>query len=201
MFHRVPRFSASRSASLAVLVLAAMLLPGVALAKDFLPADGNLKIREGNSKRSPVVIFIDKGLIYKGERKAEDAILYNFRSGLVRKGRERSGDFVVRIRENAVVDADNNRIFTVSNGKIFGPDDRRKVLYTIGGSQLYRGDNRQTPALYNWSGSNWDNQQTALLMAVLIHLEVLPVETKQKPEAGEGEESGENEESDETQGG
>ncbi|MEM9420744.1 MAG: hypothetical protein AAGA25_17085 [Planctomycetota bacterium] len=189
MIHRFPRPLANRPAFLTLLVLSALMLPGIAQAKDFLPADGVLKIRAGGDKRVPVILLVDKGLIYEGERKSEDAILYNFRSGLVREGRERSGDFVVRIRENAVVDAENNRVFTVSNGKIFGPDDRRTPLYTIGGSQLYRGDDRRGEVLYNWSGSKWDNQQAALLFAVLFHLEALPTGDKEESESedeGEG---------------
>lgn len=166
---------------LTLALLAGLLLPTVAAAKELLPAEGNLKVRVGGDKRSPVIFLIDKGLIYEGERKNEDAIIFNFRSDLVREGRERAGDYLLRIRGNAVVDAENNTVFTVSNGKLFGPDDRRTVLYTVNGSKLYRGDDRRAEPLYSWSGSKWDNQQAALLFAVLIALELTPVEAQAQP--------------------
>ncbi len=109
-------------------LLASIGLPSLAGAKGILPGDGNLKIRVGDDTRSPVVLLIDTGIIYEGERKDENKILFNFRGDLVRKARERSGDHLLRIRDNAVVDAENNTVFIVSGGKLFGPDDRRTAL-------------------------------------------------------------------------
>lgn len=166
---------------LTLALLAALLTPSAAAAKELLPAEGNLKIRVGDDTRSPVVFLIDKGIIYEGDRKNEDAIRFNFRGDLVREGRERTGDHLLRIRDNAVVDAENNTVFTVSNGKLFGPDDRRTVLYTVGGSKLYKGDDRRGEALYSWSGDQWDNQQAALLFAVLIELKLISVEAGVQP--------------------
>ncbi|MEM6855302.1 MAG: hypothetical protein AAF593_12925 [Planctomycetota bacterium] len=173
-----PRFFSSRH-PLPLLVgtlLVSMILPSPAVAQEFTPAEGNLKIRIGGDGRSPVVLLIDKGIIYEGDRKDEDAILYNFRSDLVRSGREREGDYLLRIRRNKVVDPEGNTIFTVSNGKLYGPDDRRTVLYTVGSSKLYRGDDRRGEPLYSWSGRGWNNQQAALIFAVLIALDLTPVE-------------------------
>ena len=175
MTHR-SHFQPSTLWLLAFALLITWLAPSYATAQGILPAEGNLKFRVGDDTRSPVVVLIDKGLIYEGERKSEDAVLFNFRRDLGREGRERSGDYLLRIRNNRVVDPDNNTVFTVSNGKIYGPDDRRTVLYTVGGSKIYQGDNRQGEPLYTWSGKSWNNQQTALIFAVLIALEAIPAE-------------------------
>ncbi|MEM1028126.1 MAG: hypothetical protein AAGJ38_08590, partial [Planctomycetota bacterium] len=62
------------------------------------------------------------------------------------------------------------------NRTLYGHAERRTVLYTVGGSKLYRGDDRRGEPLYSWSGRGWNNQQAALIFAVLIALDLTPVE-------------------------